>query len=323
MKKKTTFILMAFVMALFTLTSCSDDDNTVTVAPATNTIADFVAANSDYSSLGAALDRAGLTSVLDGDTEYTVFAPNNTAFDTFLSDNGFANLEAVPVDVLTQVLLNHVVNGTNTSGNLTTGYIETLAQEATTGNTLNMYVNTADGVVLNGISTVSTADVPVDNGVIHAVNSVIGLPTVVTFATADATFSSLVAALTRETSFTYVATLSTTGTPAPFTVFAPTNQAFTNLIGELEGVNDLADIPTATLEATLNTHVIAGANVLASTLMDGMTVDNTLGADFTINTAGGASFTDLNGRMGDIVVTDVQAANGVIHVISEVILPQL
>jgi uncharacterized surface protein with fasciclin (FAS1) repeats len=84
----------------------------------------------------------------------------------------------------------------------------------------------------------------------------------------------------------------------------------------------LADIPTATLESTLNTHVVAGANVLASTLTDGMTV-NTLGDDFTINTADGASFTDLNNRMGDIIVTDVQAANGVIHVVNKVILPQL
>jgi len=314
---------MAFVMAVFTLTSCSDDDNTtVTPTPATNTIADFVAANADYSSLGAALDRAGLTNVLAGTTDYTVFAPNNAAFDAFLQANGFANLEAVPVDVLTQVLLNHVVNGINTSGDLTTGYIKTLAQEATSTNNLSMYVNTADGVVLNGVSTVTTANVDVDNGVIHAVNSVIGLPTVVTFATADATFTNLVAALTRESTFTYVATLSTTGSPAPFTVFAPTDQAFVDLIAEL-GVGGLGDIATATLEATLNTHVIAGANVLSTSLMDGMTVDNTLGADFTINTMGGATFTDLNGRMGDIIVTDVQAANGVIHVINKVILPQL
>ncbi|WP_298510983.1 fasciclin domain-containing protein [uncultured Kordia sp.] len=320
MKKKKTFILVAFVISLFTLTSCSDDDNNV-VAPS-NTIADFVAANSDFSSLGAALDRAGLTGVLAGTTDYTVFAPNNAAFDAFLTANGFANLEAVPTDVLTQVLLNHVVSGINTSSDLSTGYIKTLAIEATTENTLSMYVNTSNGVVLNGVSTVTTANVSVDNGVIHAVNSVIDLPTVVTFATADSTFGSLVAALTRESSFTYVATLSTKTSPAPFTVFAPTDQAFTDLVAELDGVNSLADIPTATLEATLNTHVVAQANVLASTLTDGMMV-STLGADFTINTTNGATFTDLNGRTGNIIVTDVQAVNGVIHAIDKVILPSL
>ena len=311
---------MALVISLFTLTSCSDDDNNV-VAPTTNTIVDFVAANSDYSSLGAALDRASLTGVLAGTTNYTVFAPNNAAFDAFLTANNFANLEAVPVDVLTQVLLNHVVSGVNLSSALSTGYIETLAEEATTGNNLNMYVNTTSGVLLNGTASVITADVIVDNGVIHAVNNVIDLPTVVTFATADSTFGILVAALTRETSFTYVATLSTTGAPAPFTVFAPTDTAFVDLLGEL-GYMSLADIPTAILEATLNTHVVAGANVLSSTLTDGMMV-STLGDTFTINTVNGASFTDLNDRTGDIIVTDVQAMNGVIHVVSKVILPNL
>ncbi|WP_046755548.1 fasciclin domain-containing protein [Kordia jejudonensis] len=319
MKKKTTSILMAIVISLFTLTSCSDDDNTIAVQ--SNTIADFVVANSDYSSLLVALQRTNLTTVLAGTTEYTVFAPNNAAFDVFLSANGFASLDDVPTDVLTQVLLNHVVAGTNNAASLSTGYIETLAEEATTGNNLNMYVNTTSGVMLNGQSMVTTADISVDNGVIHAVNSVIELPTVVTFATADATFGILVQALTRENSFTYVSTLSSTTSPAPFTVFAPTDQAFVDLLGEL-GVMGLGDIATATLEATLNTHVIAGSNVLASTLTDGMTV-NTLGDSFTINTTGGATFTDANGRMGDIVVTDVQAANGVIHVVTKVILPQL
>jgi uncharacterized surface protein with fasciclin (FAS1) repeats len=284
MKKKTTLIIMALVMSFLSFTSCSDDDNNV-VAPS-NTIADFVAANNDYSSLLAALERADLTGVLAGTTEYTVFAPNNAAFDAFLQDKGFATLNDVPVDVLTQVLLNHVVSGTNNSGSLSTGYIQTLATEATTENNINMFVNTADGVVLNGAVTVTTPDVPVDNGVIHAVNAVIDVPTVVTFAVADATFTNLVAALTREDSYTYVATLSGT-TLAPFTVFAPTDQAFVDLIGELEGVNSLADIPTETLTATLNSHVVSGANVLASSLMDGMTV-TTLGDTFTINTVDGA-----------------------------------
>ncbi|WP_298419820.1 fasciclin domain-containing protein [uncultured Kordia sp.] len=319
MKKKTTSILMAIVISLFTITSCSDDDNSV--AAASNTIADFVSANSDYSSLLAALQRANLTSVLAGTTEYTVFAPNNAAFDAFLAANNFANLDEVPTSLLTQVLLNHVVSGTNNAASLSTGYIETLAEEATTGNNLNMYVNTASGVSLNGQSSVTTPDISVDNGIIHAVSSVIGLPTVVTFATADSTFGILVQALTRENTFTYVSTLSTTGTPAPFTVFAPTDAAFGDLLTEL-GVMSLGDIATATLEATLNTHVVSGANVLAGTLTDGMTV-NTLGDNFTINTVDGASFTDLNDRTGDIIVTDVQAVNGVIHVVNKVILPDL
>ena len=286
-----------------------------------NTIADFVTNNSDYSSLKAALDRAGLTSVLSGSDEFTVFAPNNASFNTFLTANGFSSLEEVPVAFLEQVLLNHVVAGTNLSTSLSTGYVKTLAEESSTMNKIDMYINTSNGVMLNGEASVTSADIDVDNGVIHAVSSVINLPTVVTFATADNTFSTLVAALTRENEFSYVSTLSSTTSPAPFTVFAPTNDAFGSLLSEL-GASSLNDIATATLEATLNTHVVANANVLSTDLTDGMTV-STLGDTFVINTTSGVTFLDQNDRTGNIIVADVQASNGVIHVVDRVILPNL
>ena len=316
---KKNFLKITLVLLTFVAFSCSNDDDSS--QQTTNTIADFVSANPNYSSLKAALDRAGLTSTLDGTTNYTVFAPDNAAFSAFLTSNGFASLNDVPVDVLQQVLLNHVVTGTNLSTSLTTGYVKTLATEATTSNPIDMYINTSSGVMINGDVSVTAADIMVDNGVIHAVNKVIALPTVVTFATADSTFDTLVAALTADAGFTYVSTLSSTSSPAPFTVFAPTNGAFGDLLTEL-GVGGLGDIPTATLEATLNTHVVAGANVLSTALTDNMTV-TTLGDTFTINLGSGATFTDQNGRTGNIIVTDVQAANGVVHVIDKVILPNL
>jgi uncharacterized surface protein with fasciclin (FAS1) repeats len=318
MKNLIKLSLIAFV-ALF-ITSCSDDDENPVINPGPVSIADFVAANPDYTSLGAALERAGLVSTLDGTTDFTVFAPNNAAFDSFLSANGFSNLEAVPVDLLTNVLLNHVVAGAVESTQLSTGYINTLATYSD-GINLSMYVNTASGVQLNGGPTVTAADIEASNGVIHAVNEVIGLPTVVTFATADATFSSLVAALTRDDQPDFVSVLSTAnGTdPAPFTVFAPTNDAFGDLLDEL-GATELADIDGATLTATLNSHVVAGANVRAEDLTDGDVM--TLGAMITID-ATNATITDPNGRVSNIIVTNVQAVNGVVHAIDKVILPQL
>lgn len=319
--KKLAFNTLLIIVTLF-ITSCSSDDDSSSIV-VSNNIVDFVATNSEYSSLESALDIAGLTGVLSGSDKYTVFAPSNDAFNAFLLNNGFASLDDVPVNVLQQVLLNHVVSGTNLSTSLSTGYVKTLAEEASTSNKIDMYINTSSGVMINGDVSVVTADVSVDNGVIHAVNKVIDLPTVVTFATADATFSTLVAALTRETSFTYVTTLSTSNgtSPAPFTVFAPTNTAFGDLLMELNAPT-LGDIATATLEATLNTHVVGGANVLSSALTDGMII-STLGDTFTINTNSGVVFTDLNARTGNVIVADVQAANGVIHVLDTVILPNL
>ncbi|WOD44007.1 fasciclin domain-containing protein [Hwangdonia lutea] len=316
--KKALLFTMISVISF----SCSDDDDPIVVQQP-ETIAELAIATADLSNLVAALQRADLVSTLNGSGQFTVFAPTNAAFSKFLTDNGFASLDDVPTDVLKQVLLNHVISGEVKSGDLTTGYGTTLATEASTDNNLSIYINTNSGVKLNGISDVVTADIDATNGVIHIVDHVIGLPSVVDLALADDTFSILVSALTRsDLTFDYVTTLSTpNGTaPAPFTVFAPTNDAFVNLLSEL-GVSSLDDIDEPTLKATLDLHAIAGVNVLASALTDNMTV-STLGGDITANVTGGATLTDSNGRVSNIVVTDVQADNGVIHVIDKVVLPK-
>jgi transforming growth factor-beta-induced protein len=291
----------------------------------TNTIADFVSNNEDYSILLEALQIADgdLDAVLSGAGPFTVFAPNNAAFTAFLSDNNFDALSDVPTDLLSQILLNHVVSGNAVSSALTTGYnVSSLSTATPNGDNMSLYINTADGVVINGVSTVTAADVSVDNGTIHAVDAVIGLPTVVTFAVADPNFSILVTALTRsDLTFDFVGTLSTAnGTdPAPFTVFAPTDQAFVDLLEELD-VDSLDDIDEPTLKETLKMHAVAGANVLAADLSDGMTIA-TLGGDITANvTDDGATLTDANDRVSKIIAVDVQASNGVIHAIDKVLL---
>ena len=107
-------------------------------------ITDLAIATPGLENLVAALVAADgdLPTVLAGDGPFTVFAPTNDAFATFLTDNGFADLSAVPVDVLTQVLLNHVVSGTNLSTDLTTGYVSTLSMAGAGDNNLSLLVDT-------------------------------------------------------------------------------------------------------------------------------------------------------------------------------------
>ena len=302
--------------------ACNNDDDAVIIPDEPNSIVDIVENSADYSSLSAALEVAGLKAILDGDTEYTVFAPNNAAFNEFLSDNGYANLSAVPVDVLTQVLLNHVLVGANFAADLSTGYVETASTFSPGENNLSMYIGVGANVVINGISTVTQANIVADNGVIHAVNSVIGLPDITTFALADPTFEILVAALTRDDSFNFVPILQTQESPAPFTVFAPTNDAFGNFLVEF-GFISLADVPEATLASALSYHVVTDANVRSENITDGMEVTTFEGGTFIINTTGGVIITDENDRISNVVATDVQATNGVIHVIDTVLFPDL
>ncbi|MBT8275792.1 MAG: fasciclin domain-containing protein [Bacteroidia bacterium] len=320
MKNLFKLSLIAFLMIF--ATSCSDDDNGDVMQNGNDTIAVFVQNNEDYSSLLAALERAGLVETLNGATEYTVFAPNNAAFAAFLNANGFASLEDVPVDVLTNILLNHVVAGTNNSGDLTTGYINSLATFGTTTNNLSLFIDTSAGVRINNVSSVTTPDVAVSNGVIHAVDAVIGIPTIVTQATANGDFSILVEALiaASDSNIDYVALLSGSAS-SPFTVFAPNNTAFENLLTTL-GFASLNDIPQPVLQLVLNYHVIAGANVRAEDLTEGQVATTFQGEDITISLANGPQIIDATGMPSNIIVTNVQTGNGVIHAIDKVLLPQ-
>ncbi|PQJ79169.1 fasciclin domain-containing protein [Polaribacter porphyrae] len=313
-------ISKVFLFALFISLSfsCSDDDEAVIE---TNTIVD-VAIENNLSSLVAAVTRAELVTTLSSNGNFTVLAPTNTAFQTFLQTNGYNSVNDVPVEVLKNILMNHVITGELKSTDLTTGYQKTNAISAASNTEMSIYVNVGAQVKFNGTSTVQIPNVEADNGIVHVVDAVIDLPSIVTFAVADPNFESLELALTRESDFNYVSTLSTkVGTnPAPFTVFAPTNDAFASLIGELSNVNSLGDIPKATLESTLNTHVIAGFNYRATGLSNNMTL-NTLGGQLTVDLTGSVpKLVDPNSRTSDITATDVQANNGVIHAIRTVVL---
>ena len=108
-------------------------------------------------------------------------------------------------------------------------------------------------------------------------------------------------------------------TSEDFTVFAPTNDAFGDLLTDL-GLMTLSEVPVDVLAATLELHVITGANIRAEDLsgIDGNAVETFGGGDITIDAATPAII-DPDGGSNGIIVTNVQAANGVIHAINRVI----
>ncbi len=315
---KNIFKVFSVALAIgFAMVSCNDNEDEPVMS---QTIYAIASRDADLSSLKTAVDKAGLAATLDAQGTFTVFAPSNAAFTTFLKANGFASLNDVPAAALKEILLNHVLAKSVKSTELTTGYVSTLAKGgASTTRNLSMFINTASGVKINGISNVTKADILATNGVIHKTDAVIGLPTIVTHALANPNFSSLVAALTRSDMPDFVGILSGTAS-SPFTVFAPTNAAFTSLLGELSLAN-LAAIPKPVLERALKYHVVAGANVASTDLMNNMIVTTFETGTFKINTTAGAKITDANNRVSNIILTDVQCTNGIVHAIDKVLLP--
>ena len=317
MKNLLKFKIIVALIAITSFTiSCDNDDEPM----ADNTITGIAQTNANLSILVQALVKADLASTLQGAGPFTVFAPTDAAFVAFLKTTPYATLNDVPKDVLTLILLNHVVSGKVKSTDLTTGYVKTLATSATSGtNTMSMYVDLRSGVKLNGTASVTTADIMASNGVIHVVDKVIGLPTIVTHATANPNFTSLVGALTGAGQPDFVTILSGAGS---YTVMAPTNTAFTDLNTEL-APGGIASVSTANLTKVLTYHG-ANGNVLAASLTEGQMVTTLQTPQkYTIQLAGGAKIKDANNRISTIIATDVQCSNGVIHVINKVLLPTL
>ena len=312
--------ILSFLLVFVFLFSCSkgttDDD-----LPQEKTIFETISTSMGYSYLSYALQKTELDVVLSGEGPYTLFAPDNDAFIVFLMENGYSSVEEVPTDLLRQLLLNHVMAGQKEYRNFVTGYFQTQATSAVNDLPLSLYINQVSmRVRLNGTARIVQGNVRTTNGIIHAVDNIIPIPSLATFVVSDPELYNLALALTRsDLTEDYIEILSVENASAPFTVFAPTNQAFINVLSELE-LSYLIDIDEPTLKATLDHHVVLDSNVLSADLTDNLTI-STLGGELTANVSDGASLTDGNARTANITFPDIQANNGVMHLIDKVILP--
>ena len=152
-------------MSSLLFVSCdNNDDDGPTPDP---NLVEFAQANPDFSLLVDAVVKAGLDGVLSGNGPFTLFAPNNTAFQAFLDAAGTGSVENTPVDILVTVLTNHVIAGDIRSTDLVAGYASTLsATPFGTDVNASIYINLDNGVRINGQASVSSADNVVSNGVI-------------------------------------------------------------------------------------------------------------------------------------------------------------
>lgn len=306
---RTYAYLLILMAGMFTLNACDKDDD-VTPEP-DNSIVDIALSDEQFSTLVTALQRTDLVSTLDGQGPFTVFAPTNTAFQQLGVD-----LSTISDADLRNILLYHVVPGSVESTDLQQGqtYASTAATDAPGINQLSILIDkSATGVVVNGVSTVTNADIMADNGVIHVVNQVLTPLDVVGHAQANPVLSSLVTALTSAPG-DLDAALSAEG---PYTVFAPVNSAFENI------ADVIATLTPEQLNTVLSYHVIDNANVLSSDLTNNMVVETISGQTFTIDLEAGPVIFDQSGQSTSFILNDIQATNGVIHVVNNVLIPNL
>ena len=304
-------------------------DGTVMIGDATVTIADVTASNgiihvidmvlmppSDlvdiptvaqgtgiHDSLVAAVIQAELLTTLQGEGPFTVFAPTDDAFAA-------AGIDLTALDndegkaTLTDILLYHVVSGSVASSALTNGMTAT----AVNGDDLTFTVG--EGVMVNDANVI-LADVEASNGLVHVIDKVLMPPVdlvdIPTVAQGTGIHDSLVAAVIQAN------LLSTLQGQGPFTVFAPTDDAFTAAGIDLDALN--SEEGMATLTDILLYHVVSGA-VPSSAVTDGLVAAAVNGDDLTFTVGEGVMVNDAN-----VILADVQASNGLIHVIDKVLMP--
>lgn len=293
--------LSAALLLSLPAAACGDDEPAGPTV--TEDIVDIVVTNDAVSTLEAAVVAADLTGPLQGSGPFTVFAPRDEAFDALGADVVQALLESENLELLTSVLGYHVVPGVAArSTSLTNGQSVTTLQ----GQTLNIGV-TGSMVTVNGARVVS-ADIEATNGIIHLIDQVL-VPDVDVVDVAVLNGFPTLVELVRGAGLE--ATLRSDNGGAGFTVFAPTEAAFAALTA----------VPSGQALVDVLTYHVVPATVPSSALSNGQVVTTVEGSTFTVNLGGSVTITDATGSTVDVIVTDVPATNGVVHVIDGVILP--
>jgi len=277
-----------------------------TVPVADGTIVETAVAAGNFKTLVAAVQAAELVDTLNGKGPFTVFAPTDEAFAKLPKGTLEMLLKPENKAKLAAILTYHVVPGSVKAAD-----VVKLKNAATVqGQRVDIKVN-AGKVMVDGANVVAT-DVACSNGVIHVIDTVI-LPvdgTIVDVAAKNGSFNTLVAAVKAAG---LVETLSGKG---PFTVLAPTDAAFAKLpAGTLEML--LKPENKKQLVDILTYHVVPGVAAYSDQVVKMSQVPTVLGTPITV------TVTDGKVRLNDsnVVATDVEASNGVIHVVDTVILP--
>lgn len=300
MKNWLGYLLFASLLS-FSLISCGDDEDEMMPEVTKNIIE--IAQENGFTSLASALTRAGLVDDLQATGPFTVFAPTNDAFDNLLAAVGQTSIEDIPINVLQEILLYHVLSGNIMSAEISNGDVPTLEGS-------NITLNTNGGITVNGTNVVSPFDVEASNGIIHTVDAVLVPATIGKFVNTvlepaffNDNFTTLIEAAAKANVVDVLL-----NTPN-LTIFAPDNSAF-----ETSGIVP-ANLDSETLATVLTYHVV-GSKVLSSEIPREASTVNGEALFFSLIPEGNF----INGNI-EIKTVDIESGTGVVHVIDQVVLP--
>ena len=317
--------LLPGIFICLLVASCSDDDDTSFVRP-DPFILTVLAEDAEYTSLLEALQKTELDTLLREQGPFTIFAPTNEAFSKFLSDSE-TTLETIDKKVLSELLLNHMLNSEETTRTLSQGYFKTLANGPDNQQNISIFIETSNNTLkLNNIATVSSLenefDIEANNGIVHKIDKIIPVPTLLTFLSADPELSGIASAATTNSGFTTDFAEILSALDADITFLAPINEGFQLASEDFEKLSD------SLKERVLLNHFIE--DIVISTSVSSSYTTTKVDFDGDSATQDNLSIyissgTDLrfNGILST-ATTDIIASNGVMHKVRDVVpLPTL
>ena len=320
MKNFKFLIYFIFLAGALFLASCNDDTIIDGGGIEQNSILQTASATDNLSLFVDAINQTGLENIFSLSGPFTVLAPTNEAFQALIDSNpAWNSLSDIDNSMLSNILLFHVLGVQLTSTDFVDSFITTGAT-GPNNEQISLQIDVSGGIRFNGSATLVTTDIEASNGILHIIDEVMLLPSLEDILLNNAGFSLLVSAFTRDDlAMDFLSLLSSA---EPFTVFAPTDAAFQELIDANLDWDSLADIPLDILEPALSYHILEEENVQSDQLFEGQSIV-TIGLDtFNIDLSYGPVINTTSGQNVDIILPNIQGVNGVVHAIDAVLLPE-
>lgn len=316
-------LLLGLLLGLsFLSSSCEEDDDVRTIDPDNHVLA-VISEQENLSQFYTALQSVDLTSTLQSpNLSFTIFAPTNEAFNSFLQQQGYNSIADVPREALSNLIGYHVSLGSKSASQLDSAVlVNTLA-----GKDIFVYKTSDDNstITLNDEVQIGQADIPAVNGFVHTVDKVLVPPaeSLAAYVAARAAnaeapaFGLLKAALDRAELF------GTLNSNHPFTLLAPTDEAF--IAAGYATAEDIQNEDPAVLKTILLYHLLPDYRY--SFMFPNGGVSTQLGKKVTFNTTTNpATVTGIGNEQAAVLIAaeqNILTSNGLLHAIDRLLLPQ-
>ncbi len=268
-----------------------------------------------------ALDKTHLTHLMEDDGPYTVFAPVQASFSIFRTENMINHLDEYPTDKLADILRYHFIQGEWTLTDIPSGYHASLLPERTTGNYIDLYIEKHDVFRINGLNTIDEPDLATSNGYMHSINTILTIPSMLDHLRVNGDFSLIKEILEREDLDQDL--INSISNADPVTLFAPTNKAILSFLGTQPSWETVHDIPSELLNDILRNHLIIHHNIVLNNLKKDTSLITESDKEITFR----IDYPDWSvlgpsKKLANLTIRDIQAANGIIHQVDRVLLPE-